>query len=163
MKISKRLGVFFLVLSLSSAGAAQAPVDFSGHWVLASTAPNRPGFDAFWLGADAVVTRSGTTLTITRNSPAPERRSTFQLDGSESENVYTFDGARHIKHSRTTAGATLLISTDTTTPDGKRWLSHINRWAIDAEGMLLVTDTQICGSGECPSVVTNLKFRKKTE
>jgi hypothetical protein len=162
MKISKMTpGVLFLALAMGSA-EAQAPADFSGHWVMASASPSRPGFDAFWLGTEAVVTRTGTTLTISRTAPT-ERKASFQLDGSESENVYTIDGARHIKHSRTTLGNTLLISTDTTTPDGKRWLSHINRWAIDADGALLVTDTQICGSGECPSVVTNLKYRKKTD
>ena len=158
-----KIGVLSALLAAITLGAAQAPGDFSGHWVMVSATPARPGFEAFWLGTEAVVTRTGATLTITRIAPSPERKATFQLDGSESENVYTIEGARHIKHSRTTAGATLLISTDTTTPDGKRWLSHINRWALDADGNLLVTDTQICGSGECPSVVTNLRFRKKTD
>jgi hypothetical protein len=37
-----------------------------------------------------------------------------------------------VKTSRTTLGANLLISTDTTTPNGERWLSHINRWSLDA-------------------------------
>jgi hypothetical protein len=144
-----------------AAMAASTATNFSGRWVLSSASPGRPGFDAFWLGTEAVVKQTGTTITITRVSPPPERQATFHLDGSESENVYTIGGVRQIKSSRTTLGATLLISTDTTTPDGRRWLSHINRWSLDPGGELLVTDTQICGSGECPSIVTNLKFRKK--
>ena len=160
----KTLAALALCLTTAiAARSAQAPKDFSGHWILTAATPARPGFDAFWLGTDAVVTQAGGTLTITRALPVPERRATFQLDGSESENAYAIDGLKHIKSSRTTLGTTLLISTDTTTPDGRRWLSHINRWAIDADGALLVTDTQICGSGECPSVVTNLKYRKKTD
>ena len=141
---------------------AQTVADFSGRWVLVSATPARPGFDAFWLGTEAVVAQAGTTLTITRISPPPERRATFYLDGRESENVYAIDGVRQIKNSRTTLGKALLISTDTTTPDGRRWLSHINRWSLDPDAALLVTDTQICGTGECPSIITNLKFRKKT-
>jgi len=140
--------------------SAQTRTDFSGHWVLVAAGPERPDFDAFWLGTEAIVTQTGTTLTIQRVG-APERTAVFHLDGRESENVYTIDGERHIKSSRTTLGANLLISTDTTSPNGDRWLWHINRWSLDAEGTLLVTDTQICGRGECPSIVTNLRFRKQ--
>jgi len=152
-----------IVLLLAAATVAQTPTDFSGRWALVSASPGRPGFDAFWLGTEAVVTQAGTTLTIQRVSPPPGRTAVFLLDGNESENVYTIDGVRQVKSSRTTLGANLLISTDTTTPDGRRWLSHINRWSLDADGTLLVTDTEICGSGECPSIVTNLRLRKKTD
>jgi hypothetical protein len=157
----KTPGVLVLLLLLAStAGWAQTRSDFSGHWVLASAAPSRPGFDAFWLGTDAIVAQAGSTLTITRTAPGSERRATFQLGALESENVYTLDGVKHIKTSRTTIGATLLISTETTLPDGKRWLTHINRWALDADGTLVVTDTVICGNGECPSIVTTVKYKK---
>jgi hypothetical protein len=36
------------------------------------------------------------------------------------------------------------------------------RWSLDPDGTLVVGDTEICGKGECPSVVTTLKFKKKT-
>ena len=154
--------VLFGLAMMAASIAAQSPAtDFSGRWALSSASPARPGFDAFWLGTEAVVKQTGTTLTITRVSPPPEREATFQLDGSESENIYTIDGVRQIKSSRTSIGATLLISTDTTSPDGRRWLSHINRWSLDPGGDLLVTDTEICGKGECPSIVTNVRYRKK--
>jgi hypothetical protein len=149
-----------VVVESPAAGVEQTATDFSGRWTLSSASPARPGFDAFWLGTEAIVKQTGTTLSITRVRPPPERQATFQLDGSESENVYTIDGVRQVKSSRTTPGATLLISTDTTTPDGRRWLSHINRWSLDPGGELLVTETEICGKGECPSIVTNLRFRK---
>ena len=144
------------------AGTAPAPTNFAGRWVLASASPARPGFDAFWLGTEAVVTQIGTTVTITRVSPAPERKATFTVEGpgTENENIFTIGGVRHIKTSRATLGTTFLISTETTLPDGKQWLSHINRWSMDPGGDLLVTDTVICGSGECPSIVTNLRYRK---
>lgn len=158
-----RAALFTLVLSLTSLGVAQTARDFSGQWVLESARPARPGFDAFWLGNEALVTQGTGTLTISRVSPPPERKAVFLLDRSESENVYTIDGVRHVKSSRTTLGVNLLISTDTTTPDGRRWLSHINRWSLDADGALLVTETEICGTGECPSIVTNLRFKKKTD
>jgi hypothetical protein len=154
-----RVLLIALVLA-GTIGTAQTRSNFSGRWVLVSASPARAGFDAFWLGTDATVTQSATSLTITRSAPGAERRATFELGALESENVYTLDGVKHVKTSRTTIGATLLISTETTLPDGKRWLTHINRWALDAEGLLVVTDTVICGSGECPSIVTTVKYRK---
>jgi hypothetical protein len=36
--------------------------------------------------------------------------------------------------------------TSTTNPDGLRHLSNIRRWSLDAEGTLVVEDTEICGA-----------------
>ena len=161
---TKGLLLAALVASLGPGMAAGVPraTDFSGRWTLVSATPARAGVDAFWLGTDARVTQTATTVTIDRLDPSPTRQAIFHVDGPgmESENVFTIDGVRQVKTSRVTLGTTLLISTETTTPDGRRWLTHINRWSLDSAGDLLVTDTVICGSGECPSIVTNLKFRK---
>jgi len=32
---------------------------------------------------------------------------------------------------------------------------------FDSDGTLVVGDTEICGKGECPSVVTTLKFKRE--
>jgi hypothetical protein len=143
-------------------GARQAPVSFSGHWVLTSANPVRPAYDQFWFGTEATVTHEGTSLVITRLSPEPRREARFSLDRTESRNEYVVDGQRVIKDSRASlSGRSLLISTDTTDPEGRRWLSNILRWSLEADGTLVVGDTEICGRGECPSVVTTLRFARK--
>jgi hypothetical protein len=139
----------------------QSP-SFAGHWVLTSISPQRPNYDQFWFGSETTVTQTATTLVLTRVSPAPERKATFTF-GTESRNEYVVNGQKVARDSRATLSrGTLLISTDTTGPDGQRWLSNILRWSLDPDGTLVVGDTEICGKGECPSVVTTLKFKKKT-
>ena len=96
-----------------------------------------------------------------RVSPPPQREARFTF-GAESRNEYLVDGQKIVRDSRATLSrGTLLISTDTTPPDGQRWLSNILRWSLDADGTLVVGDTEICGKGECPSVVTTLKFKRQ--
>ena len=157
-----------LLLFLSAATAAdgranvQSPANFSGHWVLASVNPERPAYDQFWLGTETTVTQDGTSLVVSRLSPAPRREARFTLDRKESRNEYVVNGQKVIRESRATLnGGTLLISTDTTIAEGQRYLSNILRWSLDANGLLLVADTEICGKGECPSVITTLRFKKK--
>jgi hypothetical protein len=136
---------------------------FSGDWVLTSIGPERPGYDHFWLGTETTVRHDGTSLTITRLSPAPRREAKFTLNGDESRNEYLVDGQKIVRDSRATISrGTLLISTDTTNADGQRWLSNISRWSLDPDGTLVVGDTEICGKGECPSVITTLKFKRKS-
>jgi hypothetical protein len=132
--------------------------------VLTSVSPQRPEYDQFWLGTEAIVTHDGTSLVITRVSPAPQREARFTLDRTESRNEYVVGGERVTRDSRaTSSGGSLLISTDTTKADGGRWLSNILRWSMDADGTLVVGDTEICGRGECPSVVTTLRFKRKSQ
>jgi hypothetical protein len=155
---------FFLVCALAAVAGAtlgtQAPSAFEGHWVLISISPPRPAYDQFWLGTEARVTQTATTLVITRVSP-PQREARFTF-AAESRNEYIVEGQRIVRDSRATLSrGTLLISTDTTPADGQRWLSNILRWSLDADGTLVVGDTEICGKGECPSVVTTLKFRRQ--
>jgi len=141
--------------------ASQSSSRFAGHWVLTSATPVRAAYDQFWFGTEATVTQDGVTLTITRVSPPPRREARFALDRTESHNEYVVEGQRVIRDSRATAsGDTLLISTDTTNADGQRWLTNILRWSLDADGTLVVGDTEICGRGECPSVVTTLRFKR---
>lgn len=140
---------------------AQAGEGLTGQWVLVSAKPVRPGYDQFWLGVEARLVFTPETFEITRVSPAPERKARFIL-GKESQNVYEVDGRRVVRDSRATfSKGLLLISTDTTTEDGRRWLSNIMRWSLDADGMLTVNDTEICGSGECPSIITVLRFKRQ--
>ena len=152
-----------LVGQRSSLAEPRARVaDFSGHWVLASVSPSRPNYDQFWFGTEATITQTPKTLSIARVSPAPARTAVFTLDDEESQNKYTVSGSPIVRDSRATwNGNSLLISTDTTTADGNRWLSNILRWSLDPDGTLVIGDTEICGKGECPSVVTTLKFKKK--
>jgi hypothetical protein len=142
--------------------ALQSSYGFSGHWVLTSASPSRSGYDQFWLGTEATVTQNAASLVITRVGPPPRREARFTFDGTESRNEYVVHGQRLVRESRaTSSGGLLLISTDTTEADGRRWLSNILRWSLDADGTLVVGDTEICGRGECPSVVTTLRFKRK--
>ena len=128
--------------------------------MLTSITPQRPGYDQFWFGTEARVTQTGTTLVIARVSP-PQREAQFTFN-ADSRNEYVVGGRKIVRESRATLSrGTLLISTDTVPPDGQRWLSNILRWALDADGTLVVGDTEICGKGECPSVVTTLKFKRQ--
>ena len=157
-----------LLLFLSATTAAdgranvQSSSNFSGHWALASVNPERPAYDQFWLGTETTVTQDGTSLVVTRLSPAPQREARFTLDRKESRNEYVVNGQKVIRESRATLnGGTLLISTDTTIAEGQRYLSNILRWSLDGNGLLVVADTEICGKGECPSVITTLRFKRK--
>jgi hypothetical protein len=154
----------FLMCTLSALAGVrqgtQAPPVFAGHWVLTSITPQRPGYEQFWFGTEARVTQTETTLVITRVSP-PQREARFTFN-AESRNEYGVDGQKIVRESRATLSrGTLLISTDTVPPDGQRWLSNILRWSLDADGTLVVGDTEICGKGECPSVVTTLRFKRQ--
>ena len=129
--------------------------------MLTSISPQRQPYDQFWFGTEALVTQTETTLVIRRVSPPPQREARFTF-GAESRNEYDVYGQKLVRESRATLSRdTLLISTDTTPPDGQRWLSNILRWSLDPDGTLVVGDTEICGKGECPSVVTTLKFKRK--
>ena len=162
----KRLTVLAVSLgSMALAGpaavdGAQSDAAFAGRWVLVAAKPTRPGYDQFWLGTEAVVAQTATTVEITRAAPAPERHATFAL-GKETQNVYTLAGQKVVRDSRATLrDGLLLISTETTTNTAPRRLSNLRRWSRDSDGMLTVTDTEICGNGECPSIITTLRFRR---
>jgi hypothetical protein len=147
-------------LAAGVGAGTQAPPSFAGHWVVTSISPQRPVYDQFWFGTEALVTQTETRLVITRMNPPPRREAQFTF-GGESRNEYIVNGQKLVRDSRATLSHdTLLISTDTTPPDGERWLSNILRWSLDRDGTLVVGDTEICGKGECPSVVTTLKFKK---
>ena len=162
----RSIAALLLLVCTVSAGAGgrpgiQAPSAFAGHWVLTSIAPQRPAYDQFWLGTEARVTQTATALVITRVSPPPQREARFAFN-AESRNEYSVDGQQIVRESRATLSrGTLLISTDTVPPDGQRWLSNILRCSLDDDGTLVVGDTEICGKGECPSVVTTLKFKRQ--
>ena len=148
-------------LTASAGTHITAAVDFSGRWVLVSATPSRPGYEQFWLGTEAAITQTPSSLSVRRLTPLPPRDARFALEGDESQNEYVVNGQRLIRHSRATwNGNTLLISTDTALSDGQTYLSNILRWSLDADGMLVIGDTEICGRGECPSVLTTVKFKK---
>jgi hypothetical protein len=153
--------LFLLSLVLPAAAAAdQGAAPFSGRWTLVVSKPVRPNYDPFWLGTEAVVVQTPTMVEITRVAPAPERHATFVL-GKETQNVYTVGGQKVVHDSRATfRDGVLIISTETTAGTEMRRLSHIMRWMLDADGLLTITDTQICGHGECPSIVTTLRFKR---
>ena len=149
------------LLTASAETRVIAAVDFSGRWVFVSAAPVRPGYEQFWLGTEATITQTPSTLSIRRLTPLPQRDARFALGGDETQNEYVVNGQRLIRNSRATwNGNSLLISTDTALPDGQTYLSNILRWSLDADGTLVIGDTEICGRGECPSVLTTVKFRK---
>ena len=156
-----------LLLCVSVAAAndgapRQTPEGFSGHWVLASMNPERPDYSHFLLGTESIVQQDAGSVTITRLSPQPRREIKFILKGDETRSEHVANGQKFVRDSRATLGrGTLLISTDTTNEQGERWLSNISRWSIEPDGTLLVGDTEICGRGECPSVITTLRFKRK--
>ena len=119
-----------------AARPSQATANFWGEWVLRG-GQACPSWDSISLGS-APRQRSRTTARsseVVRVSPEPAREARFDLGGGESHNVYTVGGQRITRDSRVTSkGTSLLISTDTTTPDGKRWLSNILRWSLESDG-----------------------------
>ena len=134
-----------------AARPSQATANFSGQWELVAAKPARPGYDQFWFGIEAKVTHDGAKLEVVRVAPEPTREARFDVGGSESHNVYTVGGERIARDSRVTSkGTSLLISTDTTTPDGKRWLSNILRWSLESDGTLTIVDTESAGPGTAP-------------
>jgi len=154
-------GAGALIGAAAVVAATQPSRSFAGHWVLTSISPQRQVYDQFWFGTEAVIAQSETTLVITRVSPPPQREARFTF-GSVSRNEYDVAGQKLVRESRATLSReTLLISTDTAPPAGERWLSNILRCSLDPDGTLVVGDTAICGRGECPSVVTTLKFKRK--
>jgi hypothetical protein len=156
--------VFVVSAVAATAGGTpenQASPAFAGHWLLIAVSPQREAYDQFWFGTEARVTQTDTTLVIRRVSPPPQREARFTF-GAENRNEYLVDGQKIVRDSRATLSrGTLLISTDTTPPEGQRWLSNILRGSLDADGTLVVGDTEICGKGECPSVVTTLRFKRQ--
>lgn len=152
--------VVALAVPCTAATGRQTDPPFSGRWTFVSAKPVRPAFDQFWLGTEAVIEQTPATVEIARAAPAPERRATFTL-GKETRNVFTIDGQEVTHDSRATIrDGVLIISTETTRPGEMRRLSHIMRLTVDPDGMLTVTDTRICGNGECPSIVTTLRYKR---
>jgi hypothetical protein len=135
--------------------------NFAGRWVLVGAKPLRPGYEQFWMGTEATVTQTPETIEILQVAPTPERRARFVL-GKETQNQYVVTGQKVQRDSRATLrDGLLLISTDTTTDTEPRRRTNIMRWAIEADGMLAITDTEMCGKGECPSIITNLRFKRQ--
>jgi len=154
-------GAGAVIVAAAVVASTQTSRSFARHWVLTSISPERQAYDQFWFGTEAVVTQAETTLVITRLSPPPQREAQFVV-GGESRNEYVVNGQKLVRESRATLSRdTLLISTDTAPQDGQRWLSNILRCSLDPDGTLVVGDTEICGKGECPSVVTTLRFKRK--
>ena len=134
---------------------------FVGRWVLVGAKPTRPGYDQFWMGTEAVITQTATTFEISRVAPAPERAAKFVL-GKEVRNSYVVNGQNVLRDSRVTLkDGLLLISTDTTTDTEPRRRTNIMRWSIEPDGTLAINDTEMCGKGECPSIITNLVFKRQ--
>src|SRR5215208_1686403 len=122
-------GMALLLLIASTAVSAgttrqSPPLSFGGRWTLTSITPERKNYEQFWFGTDATVEQTATSLKIIRNDPPPRREAAFTI-GAEARNDYVIAGGRRIiRDSRATLSrGTLLISTDTTEPDGQRWLS----------------------------------------
>jgi hypothetical protein len=141
--------------SLSSTG------NFAGTWVLVGAKPARPGYDQFWMGTEVKIVQTAETLEVLRIAPEPARTAKFVF-GKEVQNAYVVNGRTVVRDSRATLrDGLLLISTDTTTDTEPRRRTNIMRWSVEADGLLAITDTEMCGKGECPSIITNLQFKKK--
>jgi hypothetical protein len=143
------------------AQSADGAGHFAGRWILVDAKPVRPGYEQFWMGTEVVISQGAEAFEIVRVAPAPERRASFVL-GKETRNAYVVDGKNLLRDSRATMrDGLLLISTDTTTDTEPRRRTNIMRWSIEPDGTLAINDTEMCGKGECPSIITNLRFRKK--
>ena len=141
--------------SMSSTG------NFAGTWVLVNFKPARPGYDQFWMGTEVAITQTAETIEVSRMAPEPLRTAKFVF-GKETQNAYVVNGKKVLRDSRTTLrDGLLLISTDTTTDTEPRRRTNIMRWSVESDGLLSITDTEMCGKGECPSIITNLQFKKK--
>src|SRR4051812_41463625 len=70
-------GASTVIVAAGVATGTQPPGSFDGHWVLTSISPQRPAYDQFWLGTEARVTQTETTLVITAHHPAPTTSSSM--------------------------------------------------------------------------------------
>ena len=141
--------------SMSSTG------NFAGTWVLVGAKPARPGYDQFWMGTEVGIVQTPETLEVSRIVPEPLRTAKFVF-GKEVQNAYLVNGQKVLRDSRATLrDGLLLISTDTTTDTEPRRRTNIMRWSVESDGLLAITDTEMCGKGECPSIITNLQFKRK--
>ena len=141
--------------SMSSTG------NFAGRWVLMDAKPVRPAYDQFWMGNEVAIVQTPETLEISRIAPEPLRTAKFVF-GKEVQNAYVVNGQKVLRDSRATLrDGLLLISTDTTTDTEPRRRTNIMRWSVESDGLLSITDTEMCGKGECPSIITNLRFKRK--
>ena len=155
------LGLAAFQLS-AAAQSAPATSGFSGQWVLVDARPVRPGYEQFWMGTEATITQTPETFEISRVTPSEPVRQARFVFGKEVRNSYVVNGGNVHRDSRTTLrDGLLLISTDTTTDTEPRRRTNILRWSIDANGELAINDTEMCGKGECPSIITNLRFKRK--
>src|SRR6476661_8907609 len=88
-------GAGAVIVAIAMTAGVQPSRSFAGHWALTSISPQRQAYDQFWLGTEAVVTQTETTLVITRmNPPAREARFTF---GAESRNEYVVNGQNVVR------------------------------------------------------------------
>src|SRR3954463_14210124 len=103
-------GAVTVIVAAGVAAGSQAPGSFDGYWVLTSISPQRPAYDQFWLGTEARVTQTETTLVIMRMSPQPQREARFTF-GAENQNEYVVNEQKLVRDSRATLSrGTLLIS-----------------------------------------------------
>jgi hypothetical protein len=111
---------------LAAGLAAQGKADFSGKWTLVpdpNAAPGgggpgggrgggRGGGGGAFCGQECTITQDGTTLTVTRTTPAGDQTATYKLDGSESKNMQQGRGGQtEVVSKAAWEGAKLAIST----------------------------------------------------
>jgi hypothetical protein len=98
-RVEKALSVTALAATVFTA-SAQAPTDFSGHWVAVVDPPAQAGANVghvpsgfgSGLGSDITITQSASTMTIERAQFSqydiqPAMKFVYALDGAESRNI----------------------------------------------------------------------------
>ena len=140
--------------------AAQATPNFAGKWTLVP-GPNSPqgGGMGAGLGAEATIAQDAKTLTITRNGPAGEIKSVYNLDGSDSKNTMSFGDMSFDLISKVKWDGAKMNVTTTADFDGNKFETSMSL-QLDAAGALVVESTRPDFQGGGGPVTTKMTYKK---
>lgn len=131
-----------LVVTTALTAAAQS-ADFSGKWTLipaAAAAPAQGAGPGRRPSPEINITKDAKTLTLVRITPNGERKSVYNLDGSESKNTLTFGGNSMDQLSKITWSGNTLVVTTTGEVNGNKFESTTTL-SLDAGGNLVLEST----------------------
>jgi hypothetical protein len=127
-------------VAMAALPATAQNADFSGKWMLvpdASAAPAQGGGPGRRPSPEIDITKDAKTLTLTRVTPNGERKSVYNLDGSESKNTMNFGGNAVDQLSKITWNGNTMVVTTTADFNGNKFESTMSL-SLDAAGNLVI-------------------------
>jgi hypothetical protein len=142
MRLTSVITSAALVVMTALPAAAQS-ADFSGKWLLVpdpAAAPAQGGGPGRRPSPEIDITKDAKTLTLVRVTPNGERKSVYNLDGSESKNTMTFGGNSMDQLSKVTWSGNTMVVTTTGEVNGNKFESTM-ALSLDAAGNLVLENT----------------------